>query len=146
MSEPNPPNAGYQSRTTVNAVDGLHDFDIYISEISSNHNTKSELEQYLEESLVPRIQEFDILNWWKLNNIKYPTLSKMARDVLAIPMSMVNAGSSLFCTGTGSRVLDEYRSSLRPDIVEALFCAKDWLQYLPNMMESSSNGIVKVEI
>ncbi|KAG0448399.1 hypothetical protein HPP92_027851 [Vanilla planifolia] len=146
MSEPNPPNAGYQSRTTVNAVDGLHDFDIYISEISSNHNTKSELEQYLEESLVPRILEFDILNWWKLNNIKYPTLSKMARDVLAIPMSMVNAGSSLFCTGTGSRVLDEYRSSLRPDIVEALFCAKDWLQYLPNMMESSSNGIVKVEI
>lgn len=128
-------------------VDGLHDFDIYISEMSCAHSTKCEMDQYLEESLVPRIQEFDILNWWKLNNMKYPTLSKMARDVLGIPMSMVGAGGSLFGTGTGGRVLDEYRSSLRPDIVEALFCGKDWLQYLPTMMDvPQSNAIVKMEV
>ncbi|KAJ6822772.1 zinc finger BED domain-containing protein RICESLEEPER 2 [Iris pallida] len=132
--------------TPTPAGDGLLDFDIYISEMAVNHSSKSELEQYLEEALVPRIQEFDILNWWKLNTIKYPTLSKMARDVLAIPMSMVNSGSSIFGTGTGSRVLDEYRSSLRPEIVEALFCAKDWLQYLPTMIEPPpSNAIVKME-
>lgn len=138
---------GIPPTTPLSVVDGLHDFDIYISEISITQSTKSELDQYLEESLVPRIQEFDILNWWKLNNMKYPTLSKMARDVLAIPMSMISStGGSLFGTGTGSRVLDEYRSSLRPDIVEALFCAKDWLQYLPTMMEPPSNAIVKMEI
>lgn len=130
----------------IMAVDGLHDFDLYISEISCTHSSKSELDQYLEESLVPRIQEFDILNWWKLNHIKYPTLSKMARDVLGIPMSMVSAGGSFFGTCTGSRVLDEYRSSLRPDIVEALFCAKDWLQYLPTMMDVPSNVLVKMEM
>ncbi|KAJ6827170.1 zinc finger BED domain-containing protein RICESLEEPER 2 [Iris pallida] len=132
--------------TPTSAGDGLLDFDIYISEMSVTHSSKSELEQYLEETLLPRIQDFDILNWWKLNTIKYPTLSKMAKDVLAIPMSMVNTGSSIFGTGTGSRVLDEYRSSLRPEIVEALFCAKDWLQYLPTMTEPPpSNAIVKME-
>uniref|UniRef100_A0A6V7QWJ6 BED-type domain-containing protein n=1 Tax=Ananas comosus var. bracteatus TaxID=296719 RepID=A0A6V7QWJ6_ANACO len=134
--------------TPISAGDGLLDFDIYLSEMSVNHSTKSELDQYLEESLVPRIQEFDILNWWKLNTIKYPTLSKMARDILAIPVSMVGTGSSIFGSGTGSRVLDEYHSSLPPETAQALFCAKDWLQYLPTMVEPppSSNAIVKMEI
>ncbi|CAD5185538.1 unnamed protein product [Musa acuminata subsp. malaccensis] len=125
--------------------DGLLDFDVYLSEMAVNQSTKSELDQYLEESLVPRIQGFDILNWWKLNNLKYPTLSKMARDVLAIPVSMVGTGCSIFGSGTGSRVLDDYRSSLRPETVEALFCAKDWLQYLPTMTEPPSTAIVKLE-
>ncbi|URE42817.1 hypothetical protein MUK42_25969 [Musa troglodytarum] len=127
--------------------DGLLDFDVYLSEMAVNQSTKSELDQYLEESLVPRIQGFDILDWWKLNNLKYPTLSKMARDVLAIPVSMVGTGCSIFGSGTGSRVLDDYRSSLRPETVEALFCAKDWLQYLPTMtVEPPSTAIVKLEL
>ncbi|RRT69539.1 hypothetical protein B296_00016584 [Ensete ventricosum] len=125
--------------------DGLLDFDVYLSEMAVNQSTKSELDQYLEESLVPRIQGFDILNWWKLNNLKYPTLSKMVRDALAIPVSMVGTGCSIFGSGTGSRVLDDYRSSLCPETVEALFCAKDWLQYLPTMTEPSSTAIVKLE-
>ncbi|KAK3149446.1 hypothetical protein QOZ80_3AG0217480 [Eleusine coracana subsp. coracana] len=128
--------------------DGLLDFDMYLSEIQSSQPSKSELEQYLDESLTPRIQEFDILNWWKLNTVKFPTLSKMARDILAIPMSMVSSGSSIFSAGTGSRMLDDYRSSLRPEIVEALVCAKDWLQYSPVTTEapSSSSPLVKSEV
>jgi hypothetical protein len=126
--------------------DGLLDFDMYLSEIQSSQPSKSELEQYLDESLTPRIQEFDILNWWKLNTVKFPTLSKMARDILAIPMSMVNSGSLIFSAGTGSRMLDDYRSSLRPEIVEALVCAKDWLQYSPaTTTEGPSAALVKAE-
>ncbi|KAG8045114.1 hypothetical protein GUJ93_ZPchr0008g11409 [Zizania palustris] len=113
--------------------DELVDFDIYLSEVSMDHTFKSELDLYLEEGLIDRAQEFDILKWWQVNTRKYPTLSIMARDVLAIPVSMVGVGSSVFSAGTGSRTLDDYRSSLRPQLLEALFCAKDWLQY------SSSN-------
>ncbi|CAL9110675.1 unnamed protein product [Musa textilis] len=132
--------------TTPNPMgDGLLDFDIYLSETALNQATKSELDQYLEESLVPRIHGFDILNWWKLNNLKYPILSKMAKDILAIPVSIVGTGCSIFGSGTGSRVLDEYRSSLRPETVEALFCAKDWLQYLPTFTESPSTMFAKLE-
>ncbi|KAG6495743.1 zinc finger BED domain-containing protein RICESLEEPER 2-like isoform X1 [Zingiber officinale] len=123
---------------------GLMDFDIYLSETAVNESTKSELDQYLEESLVPRTHVFDILNWWKLNNIKYPTLSKMARDVLAIPVSSPEC--SFFGSGAGSRELDEYRSSLRPETVEALSCAKDWLQYSPITIEQPSTAIVKMEL
>ncbi|MGV7927246.1 hAT family dimerization domain-containing protein, partial [Mycobacterium kansasii] len=80
---PAPSNGGMEGGTLLTSGDGLLDFDVFISEMSSNQQTKSELDQYLEESLLPRIQEFDILEWWKLNKLKYPTLSKMARDVLA---------------------------------------------------------------
>ncbi|CAO2203004.1 unnamed protein product [Urochloa humidicola] len=140
-----PANASHSQGGPGSTGDGLLDFDMYLSEIQSSQPSKSELEQYLDESLTPRIQEFDILNWWKLNTVKFPTLSKMARDILAIPMSMVSSGSSIFAAGTGSRMLDDYRSSLRPETVEALVCAKDWLQYSPVATEAPSSSLVKPE-
>jgi hypothetical protein len=140
-----PANANNSHGAPGSTGDGLLDFDMYLSEIQSSQPSKSELEQYLDESLTPRIQEFDILDWWKLNTVKFPTLSKMARDILAIPMSMVSSGSSIFSAGTGSRMLDDYRSSLRPEIVEALVCAKDWLQYSAPVTEAPSSALVKAE-
>lgn len=103
---------------------GLLDFDMYIMETTSQQ-MKSELDQYLEESLLPRVQDFDVLGWWKLNKVKYPTLSKMARDIFSIPISTVPP-ESIF--DTVATEMDPYRSSLRPETVEALICAKDWLQ------------------
>ncbi|KAI9107562.1 hypothetical protein K1719_021599 [Acacia pycnantha] len=46
-------------------TEGIEDFDIYISDIPGNL-IKSELDQYLEEPLLPR-EELDILSWWRLN-------------------------------------------------------------------------------
>ncbi|XVF48049.1 hypothetical protein PTKIN_Ptkin03bG0159200 [Pterospermum kingtungense] len=115
---------------------GLKDFDVYLMD-TSGQQTKSELDQYLEEFLLLRVQEFDVLGWWKLNMLKYPTLSKMARDILAIPVSA--APDSIF--DTIDKQLNEYRSSLRPEIVEALICAKDWLHYGSDV----SNALVKME-
>ncbi|XP_037445775.1 zinc finger BED domain-containing protein RICESLEEPER 2-like [Triticum urartu] len=132
--------SGNNTQTTpASTGDGLVDFDMYLSEIATTQPSKSELEQYLEESLTPRsTQEFDILNWWKLNTLRFPTLSKMARDVLAIPVSTVSTVSSIFSAVTGSRMLDDYRSSLRPEIVEALVCAKDWLLHSPPASQTHS--------
>ncbi|KAL6636962.1 hypothetical protein ACP70R_024534 [Stipagrostis hirtigluma subsp. patula] len=145
QGETNGPANANNTQANPSTGDGLLDFDMYLSEIQSSQPAKSELEQYLDESLTPRIQEFDILNWWKLNTLKFPTLSKMARDILAIPMSMVSSGSSIFSAGTGTRMLDDYRSSLRPEIVEALVCAKDWLQYSPVATEAPGSAPVKAE-
>ena len=65
----------------------------------------------------------------------FPTMEKIARDVLAVPISTV-ASESVF--STGGRVLDPFRSSLTPKIVESLICAQDWLcsSPIPNVEEA----------
>ncbi|KAL6133951.1 hypothetical protein ACLB2K_066184 [Fragaria x ananassa] len=68
--------------------------------------------------------ELDILSWWKMEQHRYPILFHMARDVLTIPISTV-ASESAF--SVGGRVLDQYRSSLLPDTVQALLCTRDWI-------------------
>ncbi|KAH0658943.1 hypothetical protein KY285_027492 [Solanum tuberosum] len=65
--------------------DRLSSFDRFVASSSANAKTKSELDMYLEESLLPRTPSFDNLSWWKTNGSKFPTLQKMARELLAIP-------------------------------------------------------------
>ena len=75
----------------------LQDFDSF----SDEHNTvsmKSDLEMYFEEQLVPRSINLDILAHWKENASRYAVLSLMARDILAIPLSIV-ASESAFSIG-----------------------------------------------
>ncbi|KAL0440619.1 UNVERIFIED_CONTAM: putative AC transposase [Sesamum radiatum] len=69
---------------------------------------KSELDKYLCEDLEVFQKEFDILNWWKVNSHKFPILSKIARDILAVPVFTVASDSAF---STGGRVLDAFRSS-----------------------------------
>jgi hypothetical protein len=88
---------------------------------------KTQLELYLDEAKYIDNRgsaTFDILSFWKGNEFRYPEVAVMARDILSIPISTV-ASESTF--STGGRVIDQYRSSLKPDIVEVLVCTKDWL-------------------
>src|SRR6185369_13955214 len=70
-------------------------------------------------------KKFDILTWWKGQSTRFPILSSLARDVLAIPISTV-ASEPAF--STGGRILDDFRSSLTPFMVESLVCTQDWLR------------------
>ncbi|KAK4394389.1 putative AC transposase [Sesamum angolense] len=106
---------------------------------------KSELEKYLGEDVEMHRDKFDILNWWKVNTQRFPILSKMARDVLAVPVSTV-ASESAF--STGGRVLDAFRSSLSPKIVQALICTQDWLRKdsKPISIEEDLSDLSELEV
>ncbi|TXG69465.1 hypothetical protein EZV62_004400 [Acer yangbiense] len=87
---------------------------------------KNEVERYLIESDENTDDDsFDLLNWWKVNCSKYKILSRIAKDIFTIPMSTV-ASESAF--STGGRVLDSFRSSLSPKMVEILICLQNWLR------------------
>lgn len=34
-------------------------------------------------------EDFDILDWWRVNSSRYKVFSQVAHDVLAIPMSII---------------------------------------------------------
>ncbi|KAJ3688911.1 hypothetical protein LUZ61_018075 [Rhynchospora tenuis] len=88
---------------------------------------KSELEQYLTESLDATALEdsFDILAWWKLKVTIYPVLERLTRDILAVPASTV-ASESTF--STSGRTLSAVRTSLNDERIQALICTQDWLR------------------
>ncbi|CAA0828143.1 Unknown protein [Striga hermonthica] len=87
--------------------------------------TKDEFDRYLEEFSEKYRPDFDILVWWKVNSVRYPNLSCVARDVSGIQSSTV-ASESAF--STGGRTLDRFRSSLTPTTAEVLICCQDWLR------------------
>uniref|UniRef100_A0A2N9F051 HAT C-terminal dimerisation domain-containing protein n=1 Tax=Fagus sylvatica TaxID=28930 RepID=A0A2N9F051_FAGSY len=113
-----------QMRMLWQLMTPLLTFDNFVSQKKKGGNTKLELDHYLEDDLMPRTLDFDILNWWKANGPKYPTLQRIARDILAIPVSTV-ASESAF--STSGRLLSPHRSKLHPKTVEALMCAQNWL-------------------
>ncbi|KAK9733655.1 hypothetical protein RND81_04G082100 [Saponaria officinalis] len=86
-------------------------------------NVRSELDHYLGEDALPESKNFDILQFWNIE-LKYPTLQKIARDVLAIPVSTV-AFESAF--SMGGRVVSPHRSKLHANTIEALMCMQNWI-------------------
>ncbi|KAK3165176.1 hypothetical protein QOZ80_1AG0029900 [Eleusine coracana subsp. coracana] len=110
------------SRITLS--DARRGLDQYIQETSSGQSLKSDLEMYLEEAVYRQKEgnqgNFDILGWWKSFAAKYPVLSQMARDILAIPVCAVPLDSE-------ARRLNEYLSTMDPSTIQGLVCAQDWL-------------------
>ncbi|WVZ94800.1 hypothetical protein U9M48_040650, partial [Paspalum notatum var. saurae] len=97
-------------------TDSLEDWDEHLN-AQTRSQLLTELDNYLEDGLVPRKDDFDILNWWMSNSTKYPTLSIMARDVLAMPASAVNCEAALSSEGN---VIHKQWSTLSIKTIEAL--------------------------
>ena len=79
--------------------------------------------------------------WWKFNGVKYPTLHAIAKDILAIPVSIV-ASESAF--STGGQVLSPHRSRLQWTTLEALMCARSWLWSAENTSKVLFIYVVKL--
>ena len=113
------------TRSTTNS-DNISEYDLFISTKKRKRvdSIKSELDHYLDEDVVQKIDGFDLLNWWKVNGLKYPNLQRLARDFLAVPASTVASESAFSASG---RLVSPHRNRLHPKTLEALMCAQSWL-------------------
>lgn len=60
-------------------------YDVFIkSELCDNAHHWLELKRYLEAPVLPQEQDFDVLGWWRENEVKYPLFghSKLDPDTL----------------------------------------------------------------
>ncbi|KAL5553222.1 hypothetical protein UlMin_040623 [Ulmus minor] len=112
-----------ESMETEYDLDLFKEFDDITSEEFS-YAHKSQLKLYLDEPKMSINVKFDVLTFWKYHQYRYLEFSTMTRDVLSIPVSTV-ASEAAF--SVGGRVLDQYRSSIKPENAETIFCTRDWL-------------------
>lgn len=102
---------------------------LYEDEYTTRRAEVSELDVYIKEKPFRWVDpsgkgaQFDVLSWWKTNQVIYPVLSRLARDVLAVQVSTVASESAFSSSG---RIVSKFRSSLEPEAVQALVCTKDW--------------------
>ena len=116
---------------------GWSEFTNYVISVEIVLPQQSDLDVYFAEGCYickGNSNKFDALEWWKANSLKYRILSKMARDILAIPITAV-ASEATF--SAGSKVIDTYRASLAPETVQALLCGGDWCRNLDGVKKKN---------
>jgi hAT family C-terminal dimerisation region len=98
----------------------LKDF-IHVKKISEP--IKFEIKEYLANALdeINLDDDFDILEWWKLNVSKYPVLARLTQDILVISIFTV-ASESTF--STSSRTLNPVKNSLSDKILRLLYVVR----------------------
>jgi hypothetical protein len=103
---------------------------------------KSDLNIYLEEDVYIGDKydggedidnEFKALAWWKFNALKYRILSKMANDILAVPITTIAYESSFSAGGS--------RASLKTETVQMLLCGTDWVRAIHGLKKKTSETV-----
>ena len=92
---------------------------------TSSPNYTTDIDRYLCVETIPfkDNEDFEILEWWKKQQIKYPVLSIIARDILTVHVSTVALGAAF---SAGGKVVSKKRCNLSPEAIEAVVCLKDW--------------------
>ncbi|XP_059282816.1 zinc finger BED domain-containing protein RICESLEEPER 1-like [Lycium ferocissimum] len=90
---------------------------------TTSQPSKSELDCYLEEPIVPWTKNFGVLSWWKAASPRYPVLSNFARDLLSKQLSLVTGYDGYY---TDLREPNRDMTSVVSDLVNALMSTKSW--------------------
>ncbi|XP_033148597.1 zinc finger BED domain-containing protein RICESLEEPER 2 [Brassica rapa] len=86
---------------------------------------ESELDAYLKEPVMEWNKDFKALDWWREEGHKYPVLSRVARDILSIPISRA---TSYHAYGMDRREPPAFVVSLEAEVANAMMCSKKWLR------------------
>ena len=101
-------------------------FDLFVNNSSSSSKKYGsaimKFDHFIDEGVLKRNEDFDILGWWKSNGLKYPTLQRIARNILVIHVTTV---TSKFAFSTSGRLLSPHRSRLHLKTIEAMMCAQN---------------------
>ena len=82
--------------------------NLFLQTSGLTSSNKSKLQKYLDEG-IDTSANLNILDWWKVNLGRFPILSNIARELLAMHVSTVASESTFSTCG---RVLDPFCSFL----------------------------------
>ena len=93
--------------------------------ITSFPNNTTYIDRYLSIETISLEDNyyFDILEWWKKQQMKYQVLSIISCDVLTVHVRTVSSEAAFSASG---RVVSKKRCNLSPEAIESIVCLKDW--------------------
>jgi len=82
----------------------------------SENSVENELNLYRHQSLSENVDE-NLLNWWKNHSSTFPSLARLAKQILSIPASSASSERNFSTAGS---VITERRTRLSPNNVDAI--------------------------
>ena len=107
--------------------DSFYDLNCWnsVDERTYTSTYREKLKYYLRTAPEDRRRWINTLDWWRSNETQYPVLSRLVRDILNVPMSIV-ASESAF--SQGRQQLGDNRHSLGSNAMNVLVCLRDWIR------------------
>ncbi|KAL6533848.1 hypothetical protein OROHE_013681 [Orobanche hederae] len=133
------------------AIPDLGEWNAYQEDLSRKRtkyqsNAYQELENYLTTYDLGALERGpdgnnNLLKWWAKRSTIFPVVATIAKEILAVPASTVSVEQAF---RTGGYILDERRSRLTPQNLEARALMNDWVkaelrQQEPNYDEQEDN-------
>ena len=84
---------------------------------------KDEFDIYLNEPRIVFSNKFDVVEWWRNKQERFPILSSIAKDYLCIQITSVPYERSFSISGL---TVTKLRNQLNPETVRRLMCLKSW--------------------
>ena len=89
------------------------------------YGTQTEVEVYLSEPVSKNHSNFKVMDFWRIESARFPNLSRMARDFLAIPGT--STASERAFSG-GRQLITDFRGSLKGSTITACMLLKNWIK------------------
>jgi hypothetical protein len=95
-------------------------------------NNRSEFDIYMSEAVVDNYPKFKVLDYWKNNSDRFPNLSRMARDYLAVPGTSTPSERAF---SGGRQLITDFRCRLKGETITACMLLKNWLRQWDNVIQ-----------
>ena len=90
---------------------------------TTHYYEQSEFDVYISEPVARHHSKFDVLDYWRINSDRFPNLSRMARDYLAVPGTSTPSERAF---SGGRQLITDFRCSLKGETISACMLLKNW--------------------
>jgi len=99
---------------------------------------RSEIDVYLSEPVAEHHSKFDVLDYWRTNSGRFPNLSKMARDYLAVPGTSTPSERAF---SGGRQLITDFRCRLSGKTITACMLLKNWIRQWDTVIQPQLDHI-----